>query len=52
MKVFKKDLPGRFITADEQCKQQYGKGNRHCIHKQVTKTKYNWVYIASGRALK
>ncbi|XP_020600985.1 A disintegrin and metalloproteinase with thrombospondin motifs 3-like [Orbicella faveolata] len=34
MKVFKKDLPGRFITADEQCKQQYGKGNRHCIHKQ------------------
>ena len=32
-----KGLPGRFITADEQCKQQYGEGSRHCKYKQVNK---------------
>ena len=43
MKVFKNDLPGRFITADEQCKQQYGKENRQCRHKLVNNNKIRFI---------
>ena len=43
MKVFKTDLPGRLVTADEQCKQQYGKGNRHCQYKLVNKNKIKFI---------
>ncbi|XP_078379200.1 A disintegrin and metalloproteinase with thrombospondin motifs 6-like isoform X2 [Oculina patagonica] len=34
MKVFQNDLPGRLVTGDEQCKQQYGEGHKHCKQKQ------------------
>ena len=43
MNVFKNDLPGRFITADEQCKQQYGKGNRQCPYDLVNKNKLTFI---------
>ncbi|XP_078379203.1 A disintegrin and metalloproteinase with thrombospondin motifs 3-like isoform X2 [Oculina patagonica] len=36
IKVFQKDLPGRLVTADEQCKHQYGEGHKQCKQKQST----------------
>ena len=37
LKIFQNKLPGKIITGDKQCKQQYGKGYRHCKQKQVNK---------------
>jgi len=34
LKIFQNHLPGKMITGDEQCKQQYGEGYRHCTQKQ------------------